>query len=61
MTSKRLASNRRKAETVAAALGKASVPGRGHLATTADLYRVAPAIVVVSSGVMFGFLKFFLP
>ncbi|MCY3856939.1 MAG: hypothetical protein OXF78_11675 [Rhodospirillales bacterium] len=45
----------------AAALGKASVPGRDQLATKADLYKVALAIVAINSGVTFGLLKLLLP
>ena len=52
--------DRQKAEAVAAALGKASVPGRDQLATKADLYKVALAIVAINSGVTFGLLKLLL-
>ncbi len=53
--------DRQKAEAVAAALGKANFPGRDHLATKADLYKVALAIVAINSGVTFGLLKLLLP
>ena len=52
---------RHKAEAVAAALGKASLPGGDHLATKADLYKVALAIVAINSGITFGLLKLLLP
>ena len=45
----------------AAALGKASVPGRDQLATKADLYKVALAVVAINSGVTLGLLKLLLP
>ena len=53
--------DRQEAEAVAAALGKASLPGRVQLAAKVDLNEVALAIVAINSGVTFGLLKMLLP
>ena len=53
--------DRQKPEAVAAALGRASLPGRDQIATKADLYKAALAIVAINAGVTFGLLKLLLP
>ena len=52
---------RQKAEAAAAAPEKASIPGRGHLATRADLHKIAPAVVAIHAGVTFGLPMLLLP